>query len=90
MFDSTSTMLTSKSLGMVPIECPGGTTNLWQLIQLRAVLKLELKGMRHSRSSASAHVKRLLGLPKGKRKAWTLERLEWAIADAERQLGIER
>ena len=83
-------MMTSNSLGMIPVECPGGTTNLYQLAQLRAVLKLELRGMTSSRGSASAHVKRLLGLPKGKRKAWTLKRLERAIADVEHQLGIQR
>lgn len=45
-------------------------TRLYQMLALRSALGLELKGMRHSKGSVYAHIKKLYGFKGSKEKVW--------------------
>ena len=67
------------------------TVPLFQLLQWRSALKLEAGGMRHSRGSVAAHVRRFLKVPKSQARAWNARALsiylQECIDDIDEQLG---
>jgi hypothetical protein len=69
------------------------TVPLFQLLQWRSALKLEAGGMRHSRGSVAAHVRRFLKVPKSQARAWNARALstylQECIDDIDEQLGVK-
>ena len=57
---------------------------MFQLLQWKYALKLEILGIRHSRGSVYAHVKRVLGLRGSKQRV--LAQLEAVIATLKRKM----
>jgi len=41
---------------------PGRSITVWTLLQWKYAIKLEAKGLRHSKGSVTAHAKRVLGV----------------------------
>jgi hypothetical protein len=66
---------------------------LFTLLQWRSTLKLEAQGMRHSRGSVAAHVRRFLKVPKSQARAWNARALstylQQCIDDIDEQLGVK-
>jgi hypothetical protein len=58
------------------------TTSVFQLLQWKHGLKLEIAGMKLSRGSVSAHLKRLLKLKRNTPRDYLLEWVEGALAAA--------
>jgi hypothetical protein len=66
---------------------------LFQLLQWRSALKLEAGGMRHSRGSVAAHVRKFLKVPKSQARTWNAQALstylQECIDDIDEQLGVK-
>lgn len=72
---------------MTTIDTPQGI-ELFHLASQKAALKLEMLGLKHSRGSVSAHLKRTHGWKGNKEKI--LAQLEALIKQKEKEAGIER
>ncbi len=60
---------------------------MFQLLQFKHALRLESKGLKHSRGSVTAHVRRLLSAPKSYPRAALLGHITRTINDVNKQLG---
>jgi hypothetical protein len=66
---------------------------LFTLLQWRSALKLEARGMKHSRGSVAAHVRKFLKVPKKRYRDWGAQALcnylQRCIDDIDEQLGVK-
>jgi hypothetical protein len=62
---------------------------MFQLLQFRHSLHLEMKGLKHSRGSVAAHVRRLLGCPKRYPIELLSQHIDSSVEDIQDQLGIK-
>jgi len=62
------------------------TVPYFQLLQWKHAIGLEMKGLKFSRGSVTAHVRRKLSAPKGYKREWIFEHLKECCKDIKRQL----
>ena len=62
------------------------TVPMFQLLQWKYAIGLEMKGLKHSRGSVTAHVRRKLSAPRSYKREQIHDHLEASIKDIQSQL----
>ena len=74
----------------IPLE--DGTevhTTVFQLLQWKHAIGLEMKGMKMSRGSVTAHVRKLLKLPRSAKRELIHQYICECLDDIKEQMGVE-
>lgn len=64
------------------------TVPLFQLLQWKHAIGLEMQGLKHSRGSVTAHVRKKLSAPRSYKRADLHKHLVDSIDDINKQMGV--